>query len=70
MPVDLRLTYADGSSDRLRLPVEVWYLGNRYVLLRQLPKRLVRVEVDPDQVFPDVIRENNVWPRGSVRAAP
>lgn len=70
MPVDLRLTYADGSSDRLRLPVEIWYLGNRYILLRRLPKQLLRVEVDPDQAFPDVNRENNAWPRGSGRAAP
>ncbi|MBI1723577.1 MAG: M1 family metallopeptidase [Gemmatimonadetes bacterium] len=70
MPVELRLTYTDGSFDRLRLPVEIWYLGNRYILLRRLPKQLMRVEVDPDQVFPDVIRENNTWPRGGGRVAP
>ncbi len=70
MPVDLRLTYADGSSDRMRLPIEIWYLGNRYILVRQLPKQLIRVEVDPNQMFPDVNRENNAWPRGSARAAP
>ncbi len=65
MPVDLRVTYNDGTSDRFRLPIEIWYLGNRYIWVKHFPKAVTRVEVDPDINFPDVDRANNSWPRGS-----
>ena len=61
MPVDLTLTFADGSSEAARLPVEVWYLGDHYVYTRDFPTALVKVEIDRDQAFPDVRRENNAW---------
>jgi hypothetical protein len=61
MPVPLLLTFADSTTERVRLPVEVWYLGDRYVLRRPFPKRVTRVEVDPAHVLPDVDRGNNVW---------
>jgi len=63
MPVDLRVTYNDGATDRFRLPVEIWYLGDHYTWLHQFAKQVVRVEIDPDQNFPDVNRANNTWPR-------
>ncbi len=61
MPVDLRLTFADGSTEAVRLPVEIWLLRNRYVYIRPARAELVKVEIDPDSQFPDVRRENNVW---------
>ncbi len=61
MPVDLRLTFADRSTEAVRLPVEVWLLRNRYVYLRPARAELVKVEIDPDSQFPDVMRENNGW---------
>ena len=61
MPVDLRLTFPDGSTEAVRLPVEVWLLRNRYVYLRPARAELVKVEIDPDSQFPDVMRENNGW---------
>ncbi len=70
MPVDLRVTYGDGGSDRFRLPVEVWFLGNRYIWIHQFPKPVARVEIDPDQNFPDVDRSNNAWPRGQAAPTP
>src|SRR5882762_5460161 len=30
MPVDLRLTFADGSTENTRLPVEAWFEGNHF----------------------------------------
>ena len=52
---------ADGSVENTRLPVEAWFEGNHFVYIRQFPKELVKVEVDPDRNFPDVRRQNNVW---------
>ena len=61
MPVELRLTYAGGATENARLPVEIWFQGSRYAYVRTVPAEVVKVEVDPDQHFPDVRRENNVW---------
>jgi aminopeptidase N len=63
MPVDARVSYNDGSSDRFRLPVEIWYLGNRYIWVHQFPKTVARIEIDPDLNFPDTDRSNNTWPK-------
>jgi len=61
MPVDLRLTYANGSTDSVRLPVEIWYQGMDYLYVRKIPADVTKVEVDPDLALPDVRRDNNVW---------
>jgi hypothetical protein len=61
MPVDLRLTYANGATEDVRLPVEIWYLGNRFTYRRSVPADVVKVEIDVRQNFPDVRRGNNVW---------
>jgi len=63
MPVDLRLTYASGATEDVRLPVEIWDLGNHFTYLRKVPADVVRVEIDPAQNFPDVRRGNNTWQR-------
>ncbi len=61
MPVDLRLTYAGGTTEDVRLPVEIWYLGRRYTYQRKVTADVVKVEIDAGQNFPDVRRANNVW---------
>jgi hypothetical protein len=61
MPVDLRLTFAGGATERVLLPVEVWILGSRYIYVRDIAADLVKVEVDPDHRYPDVRRQNNLW---------
>ena len=61
MPVTLAVTLDDGSVQRLHLPVEVWYWGDRYVAAVPGPRRVTAVVVDPDSVFPDVNRGNNRW---------
>jgi len=61
MPVDLRLGYANGAVDDVRLPVEIWFQGNRFVYERKVPAEVVKVEIDPGQNFPDVRRGNNSW---------
>jgi hypothetical protein len=63
MPVELKLGFSDGTSEAVRLPVEVWLLGNHYAYVRESPKDVTRIEIDPGHVFPDIRRENNVWNR-------
>ncbi len=64
MPVELRLSYANGAVENVRLPVEIWFHGNRYLYERRVPADVIKVEIDPAQHFPDVRRENNVWLKG------
>jgi len=70
MPVDVRIQYNDGSSDRLRLPAEIWYMGPKYVWVRKFPKPVSAVELDPDMWLPDVNRANNVFPRQAPPPSP
>src|SRR5256884_4996439 len=56
MPVDLRLSYANGAADDVRLPVEIWFQGNHFVYERKGPAAGVRVAIHPGQNFPDVRR--------------
>jgi hypothetical protein len=62
MPVELELVMDDGTTQRMSLPVEVWYSGDRYNVLVPEARKVVKVTIDPKKRFPDVRRENNVWP--------
>jgi len=61
MPVDLALVMDDGSTQRLSLPVEIWFGGATYTAIVPGPRKVKSVTVDPDAKYPDVRRENNSW---------
>jgi len=66
MPVYLAVTRSDGSVTRFHLPETEWFAGGgtRRVRVRvPAEPAITRVEIDPDQLFPDVNRDNNVWQR-------
>ena len=60
LPVFLRVTYADRSTESVTLPVEAWNLGRDFTWRSRAGKRIVRAEVDPDGKLPDADRSNNV----------
>lgn len=64
MPARLAITLASGEVLRREIPVQRWLAGDREATLR-LPaeSRVQRVEIDPEQHFPDVNRANNIWVR-------
>ena len=63
MPVRLAVTRAGGDVQRLDVPVDVWLTGaRRHVVKVPVTPRIVKVEIDPDQLFPDMNRGNQVWP--------
>jgi hypothetical protein len=62
MPVRLAITRAGGTVERIELPVDVWLRGARTAVVRVAKTPAVtRVEIDPEQAFPDVDRSNQVW---------
>jgi len=64
MPAELTLTYADGTRDVVRLPVEMWNLGQHFGYRVPGAKPVRRAELDARHALPDVDRTNNIWPRG------
>jgi hypothetical protein len=70
MPVELELGFDDGTSDVLKLPVEIWYGGNRYVYQTKPPKTIVSARVNPDGTLPDAVATNDVWRRPAATATP
>jgi hypothetical protein len=61
MPVELQLTYDDGSTQLIKLPVEIWYLGDRYLYEDHSGMMVVRATVNPDGSLPDAMPANDAW---------
>jgi peptidase M1-like protein len=63
MPVELELGFDDGTTELVKLPVEIWYPGARYVYEISSGKPIVSARVNPDGTFPDAISSNDAWKR-------
>lgn len=59
MPAELRIRYADGKEETVKLPVEMWNLGSRFTY--RVNGRVTGVELDPRGALPDGHRGNNRW---------
>ncbi len=63
MPVLLAVTRADGTVQRLTIPVDARLGGaRRHVVRVAASPAVTRVVIDPDGLFPDVDRTNQDWP--------
>ena len=64
MPARVVVTRSDGSTQRLEVPVSVWLGGaSRHTLKVPKTPAVTRIEIDPEEYFPDVDRRNNRWQR-------
>jgi hypothetical protein len=62
MPARLVVTREGGTTQRLEVPVSVWLGGaRRHTLHVAARPRVTRVEIDPEERFPDIDRSNNRW---------
>jgi hypothetical protein len=59
MPVELRLTFKDGSTRIYKYPVEIWYKADRYTAEITADQPVMSATVNPDGLFPDVAPGNN-----------
>lgn len=62
MPTRLSITLANGSTVQREIPVAEW-LGGARTRAVMVTGDFVRVEIDPENAFPDVDRTNNSWSR-------
>jgi hypothetical protein len=61
MPLSFEVEFADGSSERHDLPVEIWFQADRVSKQLDTVKEIAKVRLDPDGMLPDVLRRNNLW---------
>jgi hypothetical protein len=59
MPVTLRIDYADGSHEDIRLPAETWIRQATSAIAIASGKHVVKATLDPDHRLPDRDRSNN-----------
>jgi len=64
MPAIVRITTAAGESLEETIPVSHWLTGatTYEISLAASVGEITGVSVDPDDLFPDIDRDNNVWP--------
>jgi len=66
-PVTLRLKFDDGSTQDVRLPVEIWSRTDRYTAIVPVARPVVGARLWPDPHVPDWDSGNDTWgdaPRG------
>ena len=64
MPIIVEYSYADGSSERVTYPVQVWRKNDASVKkLLTTNKELIGVVIDPDAETADINLNNNSWPK-------
>ncbi|MGH9588267.1 MAG: M1 family metallopeptidase, partial [Acidobacteriaceae bacterium] len=59
LPTTVQVNFKDGTSTRLRLPVEVWMTKGTYTWTPDNKSGVESVIVDPDHLLPDNNRGNN-----------
>ena len=64
MPLELEVTFEDGTKERMDFPVDIWR-NNELTFTAGFftDKTVVEVVVDPDQAYADIDRSNNIWRR-------
>jgi hypothetical protein len=61
MPVMLTLRLQDGTAQLVKLPVEIWYNGDRYVAVVQTKSPVTGATINADGLLPDINPGNNEW---------
>ena len=69
MPLILRVDYAEGTSEELRLPAEIWRYNHSEVTRMVVTKKeIASVTLDPRLETADVDTANNSFPRRPARS--
>ena len=64
MPLIVEYSYADGSTERVTYPVQIWRKNDESVRkVLATDKELVGIKVDPDAETADIDTSNNSWPK-------
>lgn len=61
MPVTLKIAEQGGKVQELKLPVEIWQRGAKWVVKYNSTSKITSVIADPDRQLPDTDRKNNIY---------
>jgi len=61
MPVVMDITTKGGETSRVTIPVEIWERNKTWDYQFHTNEEVVKVQIDPDKVFPDFNPGNNRW---------
>ena len=61
MPVNLTLEDAQGNLTKIHIPVEFWMRGDVAKYKVNTTSKIIKVIIDPEQLYPDIDLSNNVW---------
>jgi hypothetical protein len=72
LPIRARFTFADGTTQDVNYPAEVWSTNSEgYLRWYDFKgKKLSKIELDPEKRIVDIDRDNNSWPRTPAPATP
>ncbi len=64
MPIIAQITYADGTTENIKYPAEVWRKNDAQVK-KVIPseKEISKIQIDPQEETADIDLSNNSWPR-------
>jgi len=63
MPIIIEYTYADGTTETVTHPAEIWRLNDKEVgLSKASTKEITKIVIDPKLETADVDTSNNTWP--------
>jgi hypothetical protein len=64
MPLIIEITYKSGLKEKRIFPIEVWEYSHLYTFAANKDESILKVIIDPSQIYPDVNRGNNVFTSG------
>ncbi|MPT32864.1 MAG: M1 family peptidase [Chryseobacterium sp.] len=62
MPTTVLVTFKDGTTQTVKLPVEVWKRNTEWTFQIDSTKEVTQVKLDPQSIVPDINPKNNAWP--------
>lgn len=70
MPVVIFVKEANGKSDTVRLPVEIWQRGGTWTFQYPSTSKIAGVVIDPNGDFPDIDPSNNTFKEAAGKPLP
>lgn len=61
MPLVVEITYKSGAKEQRTFPVEIWQYTGVYTFEADKTEPVAKVVIDPDDIYPDVNKVNNVF---------
>ena len=62
VPLVIEVKEENGKTNRVKLPVEVWYRGDTWRMAYNSSSKIQHVTIDPDKTIMDIDLSDNDWP--------